>query len=61
MSSRKLEKEKRSGKVATDILERVQGNYIIYQSESGETAGILYEMGIKPPERILVGALPKSR
>ncbi len=33
---------------------------IMYRSESDEAAGILNELGIKPPERILVGALPKS-
>ena len=33
---------------------------IVYQSESDEAAGILNELRIKLPERILVGALPKS-
>ena len=33
---------------------------MVYRSESDEAAGILNELGIKPPERILVGALPKS-
>ena len=33
---------------------------MVYRSESDEAAGILNELGIKTPERILVGALPKS-
>ena len=33
---------------------------IVYGSESDEAARILNEMGIKPPDRILVGALPES-
>ena len=33
---------------------------LIYRSESEEAARILNEMGIKPPDRILVGALPES-
>ena len=33
---------------------------IIYNSESVEAEKILDEMGIKQPDRILVGALPKS-
>ena len=34
---------------------------LIYRSESEEAARILNEMGIKPPDRILVGALPETR
>jgi hypothetical protein len=33
---------------------------IVYRSESVEAERILNEMGIKQPDRILVGALPKS-
>ena len=33
---------------------------VVYGSESDEAARILNEMGIKPPDRILVGALPES-
>ena len=33
---------------------------LIYRSESEEAARILNEMGIKPPDRILVGALPET-
>ena len=33
---------------------------IVYGSESDEAARILNEMGIKPPDRILVGALPET-
>ena len=32
---------------------------IVYRSESDEAVKILNEMGIKPPDRILVGALPE--
>ena len=33
---------------------------IVYGSKSDEAVRILNEMGIKPPDRILVGALPES-
>ena len=33
---------------------------IVYGSESDDAFKILNEMGIKPPDRILVGALPES-
>ncbi|MHB8359672.1 MAG: hypothetical protein ACYDCP_09270 [Thermoplasmataceae archaeon] len=33
---------------------------IVYRSESVEPERILNETGIKQPDRILVGALPKS-
>ena len=33
---------------------------MIYRSGSEEAARILNEMGIKPPDRILVGALSES-
>ena len=33
---------------------------IVYGSELDEAVKILNEMGIKPPDRILVGALPES-
>lgn len=33
---------------------------VVYRSESEEAVKILNEMGIKPPDRILVGALPES-
>ena len=33
---------------------------IVYRSESDEAVKILNEMGIKPPDRILVGALPET-
>ena len=32
---------------------------ILYRSESEEAVSILNEMGLKLPDRILVGALPK--
>lgn len=33
---------------------------IVYGSESDGTVRILNKMGIKPPDQILVGALPES-
>lgn len=33
---------------------------IVYRSGSDEAVRILNEMRIKPPDRVLVGALPKS-
>ena len=36
------------------------GTRIVYRSESDEAVGILNEMRVKPPDRILVGALPES-